>query len=92
MIDMQSFEGTWEVSEELLNIMSLKAWTYQSMDTARMTMLVIVFLQEKMASEKDVWELVVDKAETWLQGSAIGKERLAEMGAEARSIVSNECK
>eukprot|EP00092_Neocalanus_flemingeri_P042314 GFUD01046186.1.p1 GENE.GFUD01046186.1~~GFUD01046186.1.p1 ORF type:complete len:828 (+),score=250.72 GFUD01046186.1:263-2746(+) len=40
--------------------------------TTWMTVVVVAFLTEKCKEEKDVWELVVEKAERWLQNSGPG--------------------
>jgi hypothetical protein len=34
------------------------------------TALVICFLEQKMAGEEDMWELVVEKARTWLESNS----------------------
>lgn len=42
------------------------------------TILAIAFLERKMTSEKDTWELIVDKAKGWLQGQGVNMEQEAE--------------
>ena len=40
--------------------------------TTWMTLVVVAFLTERCKEEKDVWELVVEKAQRWLQNSGAG--------------------
>eukprot|EP00092_Neocalanus_flemingeri_P060081 GFUD01071967.1.p1 GENE.GFUD01071967.1~~GFUD01071967.1.p1 ORF type:complete len:834 (+),score=254.30 GFUD01071967.1:112-2613(+) len=44
----------------------------ENFSTTWMTLVVVAFLTEKCKEEKDVWELVVEKAERWLQNSGPG--------------------
>lgn len=48
--------------------------------TEWITVLVIVFLRVKMAGEKEVWELIVDKALEWLstRGAEVKEKKLFE--------------
>lgn len=38
------------------------------------TALVIVYLERKLSDLKSDWELIVEKARTWLEGEMEGKE------------------
>ena len=82
IIEMQSFKGRWEFSNELLDIMGLDGSMSQSLDGTEMTMLVIGFLEEKMGGERDVWMLVVEKARAWMQSSSLEKGRMEDMERE----------
>ena len=53
--------------------------------TAWVTMVVIVFLMEKCGEEKDVWELVVDKARNWLKNC--GVDSMAKLEKKAKDFV-----
>ena len=92
IISAQAFDGKWAVSDDLLGSMGLSGKISKSTDEKTMTMLVIAFLEEKMFSEKDVWELVVEKARDWLQNLGLGREQLMRMEDEARRLVIRECK
>lgn len=68
LIDLQDFEGYWTSDGKLLAILGLEAHMVRDQD-AFVTVLVIHFLELKMAAEKELWELVVDKAKEWLVGT-----------------------
>ncbi|KAL9001292.1 MAG: hypothetical protein Q9169_000183 [Polycauliona sp. 2 TL-2023] len=83
IISLQDFEGWWEQSKKLYKIMGVgllngggprsKEW---------ITVLVMKWLDLKMAAEKDVWELVVEKAKSWLEGMGLGADELAKVEKE----------
>jgi hypothetical protein len=50
------------------------------------TAIVVVFLEKKMQDEEETWDLVVEKARTWL-GSVAPEEFLAEVWRMAESVV-----
>lgn len=87
VIDLQTFEGFWEVNNDLFSIMALDNVSKTEKTIEEMTVLIIVFLEERMAVEKDVWELVVEKARAFLNMLPGMETRLATMEAEAREIV-----
>lgn len=51
-----------------------------------MTALVCMFLEKKLAGEKDAWELVVEKAWAFVE-SNVGAEKVAELKAAADSVI-----
>ncbi|USP79597.1 hypothetical protein yc1106_06871 [Curvularia clavata] len=53
------------------------------------TALVVVFLQKKMPDEEDTWELVVEKANAWLEG-IVEDEAKREVWKVARELVDAE--
>ena len=60
-------------------IMTQKAW---------ITMFVVVWLEEKIIAEKEVWELVVEKARGWLMVQVgMGTDALEE---KVRFIVNRK--
>lgn len=44
------------------------------------TVAVLVYLERKCADQKDLWELMAQKAARWL-GKAVGKDRMEELKA-----------
>ena len=54
------------------------------------TALVIVFLQKKMPDEEDTWELVVEKANAWLEGIVEDEAKREEVWKVARELVGAE--
>ena len=51
------------------------------------TAVVVSWLEQRMRAEKDVWELVVDKAKAWIEGEVSGLE-LEELMKEVRELVA----
>jgi len=51
-----------------------------------MTALVCVFLEKKLASEKEAWELVVEKAWVFIE-SSVGAEKVAPLKLAAEGVV-----
>lgn len=93
LIALQDFVGFWEYAADMYGIMSLKGKNYKNERTqiageeAKVwtTVLVIAFLEQKMKTEEGVWDLVVEKARSWLEGMEGEKEREA-LEAEARAV------
>ncbi|KAL8900360.1 MAG: hypothetical protein Q9207_005730 [Kuettlingeria erythrocarpa] len=85
VIELQDFEGWWEHSKALVTILGIKVPRARTKEWV--TMLVVRWLEVRMKAEAEVWELVVEKARTWLEGQVMRKgegemERLKrEVGA-----------
>ena len=77
LISLQQFEGFWEKDERIGNILGVGLQRLEGpsgTDTELwVTMLVILFLEEKLDDHKNVWEFVVEKARDWV-GSQDGVE------------------
>ena len=90
IISLQQFQGCWEWTQALLNACGVfggsitdtmhadNSTSEPSRKTVWATILAVVFLERKMAAEADAWELVVDKAKSFLQ--QIGVNMQVEMG------------
>ncbi|KAI4252186.1 MAG: hypothetical protein LQ352_004422 [Teloschistes flavicans] len=76
VIDMQDFEGWWAYSKDLVEMMGLGGKVRGPKPNEWFTALVVKWLEVKMRSEKEVWELVVDKAKMWLVGQRVDVESL----------------
>ncbi|PTB60203.1 hypothetical protein M431DRAFT_514664 [Trichoderma harzianum CBS 226.95] len=74
---LQTFAGNWQWNPSLEGILGVTPLTAtvkiqlpgqytQHMDVLA-TLCAVVFLKKKLASEKDSWELLVQKAEDWLR-------------------------
>ncbi|EXJ54005.1 hypothetical protein A1O7_09342 [Cladophialophora yegresii CBS 114405] len=80
IIDLQEFDGSWQVSDRLLELLGVSADQFTSLDvginslvgnkTHRATALAIAWLKAKIPAEEDVWEMVVDKAMGWLSAQS----------------------
>lgn len=78
IIALQTFEGCWNLEAPLLDVVGLSAQhnVPQGVDSkVWATVLAITFLEEKMAGDKESWEMLVEKARAWLEGT---EERVFE--------------
>lgn len=82
LVARQSFEGSWINVSDLLcdemqvsrqdaknavkNMVARKALREDEAERILSTCIVVVFLENKMPEEEDTWELVVEKARSWL--------------------------
>jgi hypothetical protein len=86
IIDLQAFDGSWDPKEKKVpaflgfkvpkapNVVEGKVWV---------TVLVIAFLEMKMAGEEGMWGLVVEKARGYVQSVVEdGIEELKNMAGE----------
>jgi hypothetical protein len=91
LIDCQDFEGTWDAADvEPILGFQIPVNITDSEEAERkswVTMIVVCFLEEKMAAERDTWELVVAKARTWLE-QTLGTT-LSDMENKAKMVVES---
>jgi hypothetical protein len=71
LISLQKFEGCWEWEKALWTLLKVDPKKADQMapktDKQNLaTVLAITFFETKLVSEKDTWELVVEKAYDWL--------------------------
>ncbi|XP_014778507.1 von Willebrand factor A domain-containing protein 5A [Octopus bimaculoides] len=69
---LQNFSGYWELNEFLATVLKesldqLKQRKPSVHDNVWATALAVVFLTEKLTSQKSEWDLIVDKAIRWLK-------------------------
>ncbi|KAK5099637.1 hypothetical protein LTR24_001296 [Lithohypha guttulata] len=92
LIDLQSFAGSWAMTQGLLAIISHDATIpfNSAADAERAvgdqvasmshdviaTVLAITWLHFVMDEESDVWDMVVEKAKCWLEGKMDGREAI----------------
>ena len=70
LIALQTFEGYWNLDARLLEAVGLSAQhkALQGTDSkVWATVLAITFLERRMAGDKEVWVMVVEKARGWLK-------------------------
>ncbi|KAH7136703.1 von Willebrand factor type A domain-containing protein [Dactylonectria estremocensis] len=79
LTSLQTFVGSWtwnETLEKVLGVTSASASKLSLSDAAAShadrntilaTMCAVVFFKKNLKAEKDVWEMLVDKAESWLE-------------------------
>jgi hypothetical protein len=89
LISLQKFAGNWSWSAQLEGILGITKTATEKVDVsplsnldddARATLCVIVYLKQLQTDEKEVWELVVEKAEGWLSSRC--KVDIAELETE----------
>jgi hypothetical protein len=92
LIEMQRFNGAWSASEALWKVLvvfeaSVRAkvlGTGAQGDVAAdvlATVAAVAWLKAKMKGEEEVWEMVVEKAETWLEDNGAKQEWIVEIMA-----------
>ncbi|KAF9435827.1 hypothetical protein BGZ76_005430 [Entomortierella beljakovae] len=94
LIDLQSFEGFWEWNSYLFTLLEIameKAMTLIEADKEMnkdllATAIVIAYFEEKLNKDKDVWELISDKAKTWLEGQ-VGQLEAESLLEKALALV-----
>lgn len=77
IIALQTFEGYWKLDAPLLEAVGLSVEhnTPQGVDPkVWASVLAITFLEKKMASDKESWEMLVEKARGWLKDAEQGEE------------------
>jgi len=89
IIDLQEFDGSWQISNKLLELIGVteNQFTTLNLDLGsssvvgnkahRATALAVAWLKTKLPKEEDVWDMVVEKAVGWL-ASEFGGEDSAE--------------
>ncbi|KJX93846.1 hypothetical protein TI39_contig4247g00002 [Zymoseptoria brevis] len=88
LISLQTFSGAWAWSDELLALLKLSApeekilAQFGDVKDLAATALVVAFLQAQLTDDKEVWEMVVEKAKAWL-GGKVGSEKVDETVAVA---------
>lgn len=91
LIEIQQFDGSWVQSEMLFKLVGVDADTASQIpidivDEAKATLLAVAWLKGRMGGDKEVWEMVVDKAEMWLDAK-IGGKNLQGLVQEAMRLL-----
>lgn len=78
LISLQRFDGSWTWSKELADALGVGEQQVSKMarddgvevqtPDVLATVAVILFFQRKLASERDTWDMIVNKAEGWVEG------------------------
>lgn len=95
LTSLQTFVGSWAWSgtlEKVLGVTSAAASklnlpsaaaSHADRDAILATMCAVVFFKKNLKAEKDAWEMLVEKAETWLE------EQLGESVEELEKLVES---
>lgn len=88
LIFLQEFSGEWKWTDALQAVLGVDLATVKAKvagaDYIVATFAAVAFLRKRFAGDEDIWEFVVDKAETWLR-SKVGADFEATLHA-AESI------
>lgn len=99
IVAFQTFEGFWELERGLVGVVGLEKGNGNGkVDLPDVpeglearswaTILAITFLEVRMGEEKEVWEMVVEKARGWLVGVRVGEgEKVEGWWGLARELV-----
>lgn len=91
LIGLQTFSGAWEWNDNLLAVVMPKGENLEFdaafvSEQVMATSLAIAYMEARLADSKDVWELVVEKARTWM-GSQVGEDAVDRLVEKARGFL-----
>ena len=93
LIDLQTFFGAWGWSGELLSLLgvaeaSVEAalGTIATNETLIATALAVAFLEKRVSGKKEVWQMVVAKANAFLRQELGGGEKAEEFVGKAQGL------
>ncbi|KAL9635047.1 MAG: hypothetical protein Q9164_003710 [Protoblastenia rupestris] len=94
IIARQTFEGSWEYDPKLPSLLNLdeSELMMKEQEEKRLiwvTLLVVAFLENKMAAEQEIWDLVVEKAKSWLATCGIDFDSPWGLDAWAQDVVKS---
>jgi hypothetical protein len=87
---LQTFSGSWSWSADLERVLGITAETISKIelpsavedhaekDSILATACAVLFFKKKLMDEKDTWEMLVEKAEGWLEDN-IGEDGVSEL-------------
>lgn len=97
LTSLQTFSGSWSWSVELERVLGVNSKQVANLDlpsTVRghalesevlATACAILFFKRKLADEKDTWEMLVEKAEGWLEEN-IGEDSMNDLEVVLRKL------
>jgi hypothetical protein len=97
LVVIQCFDGHWPWHDQLLRLIEYDESAIKSvMDPSLMklrnandvmaTACVVVWLRKKRPDDQDVWELIVEKAVSWL-AREIGKEKTEKVFDQIETVI-----
>jgi len=96
LIALQTFEGFWKWGNPLFEACGLAEKDVKALYASWMggedvlaTALAIRYLEVKLQKEKDTWELIVEKARTWVQ-SKVGDEGLSKVCGAVDALIATK--
>ncbi|EME46642.1 hypothetical protein DOTSEDRAFT_169377 [Dothistroma septosporum NZE10] len=87
IIDLQKFSGAWSNVHEIITLIDVGKSSVSRMqfgpdDDITATIFVVAYLENQLKSKKDVWEMVVAKARSWLRGKGVKVDELVTIAAK----------
>ncbi|QIW98025.1 hypothetical protein AMS68_003543 [Peltaster fructicola] len=73
VINLQTFPGYWRWDEKLMRLIGSPEYDSKQDETSATT-LVLAYFEIKMLAQRDVWEMVAQKAQAWLQSQVPSAE------------------
>ena len=91
LIALQTFAGFWELSKTLLKACSVKGSPNAPEKVEPRvwaTLIALKFFELKMVDEKETWEMVADKAISWLEAQGVDDNgKGAELQEAAKTLI-----
>jgi hypothetical protein len=91
LISLQTFSGAWEWRDDLLAVVVPKEKKLDfdaafGSEQVMATCLAVAYMEVRLADSKDVWEMVVEKAKTWM-GSQVGVDVVDSLVEKAKGLL-----
>jgi hypothetical protein len=95
LVTLQMFAGFWIWSDQLFTILnldkgrltkSLDSTTAKGKQDVMATIAVVSYMRTKLASEKESWEMLAEKALQWLEGQLGGSDTVEEAVSVAGAL------
>ncbi|KAM0267333.1 hypothetical protein ACHAPA_006113 [Fusarium lateritium] len=95
---LQTFSGSWAWSADFERVLGVTGETVSKLklpaavrdhaekDSILATACAILFFKKKLMDEKDIWEMLVEKAEGWLEDN-IGEEGVSELDSVLEKLL-----
>ena len=94
LIALQQASGAWTETSEVMRVLGITSKTdipifkTPTDDALKATAIAIAYLQNKAQDKKDVWEMIVEKAQVWMGKNAVkGGQTVEELVAEAAALL-----
>ncbi|GAB7329850.1 hypothetical protein MBLNU13_g01566t1 [Cladosporium sp. NU13] len=91
LINLQTFSGAWEWKDDLLAVVMPKGKKLEFdaafvSEQVMATSLAVAYMEVRLVDSKDVWEMVVEKAKTWM-GSQVGEDAVHGLVEKAKGLL-----
>ncbi|KAF5660166.1 hypothetical protein FHETE_9140 [Fusarium heterosporum] len=97
LTSLQSFSGSWSWSVDLERVLGVTAAAINKLelpsvvrdhaekDSILATACAVLFFKKKLSDERDTWEMLVEKAEGWLEDS-IGEDGVSDLDSATEML------